>query len=240
VYKLKATSSTLAGLLVPLLFIPANRYFTKLGMAKTHAVMTARDAKSHQVTEALNGARQIKFSAIEKKWEQIINAAREKELGAIWSTFLFYIMSLLIWTSVPILLGAAALSAYAILNKGLITAAVAFTALSVFSSLEFALSLLPMMITDLIEALVSVRRIQEHLEMPEKAESVLSGDSIMLKDVSITWPSYEEKKDAFALRDITLNFPNHKLRWVPNTSHICSPSDCNALGFPRCLRGKII
>jgi len=180
-------------------------------MVKTQDVVTARDTKSHRITEALHGARQIKFSAIEKKWKEIISAVGVKELGAIWSVFMFDILSLLIWISVPILLGAATLSAYAILNDT-VTAAVAFTALSVFPSLQFAGSIIPIMIIELIEARVSVERIQEHLELPEKAETILPGDSTMLENVSVTWPSYEEKKDAYALRNINRSLPNHKLR----------------------------
>jgi len=175
--------------------------------------MAARDAKSHQITEALHGARQIKFSAIEKRWEDLIFAVREKELGAIWNSFLWAIASLLIWNGMPVILGAVALGTYTIIYHTM-SAAVAFTALAIFSSLEWVLSVVPALVTELIDARISIRRIQDHLESPERVHSILPGDSVVLENVSVTWPSNEEKKDAFVLRDVSLHFPNERLRYV--------------------------
>ncbi len=62
--------------------------------------------------------------------------------------------------SMPILLGAASLAVYAWLNSAM-TASVAFTSLAVFTKLEYSLSVMPNTITELLDARISIKRIQQ-------------------------------------------------------------------------------
>ena len=173
--------------------------------------MTARDAKTNAVTEALQGIRQIKFSAIESQWQKIIITTRDRELKEQWRVFAWAIFLTFCWFSMPILLGAAALGLHAWLNAG-ISAAVAFTALAVFSKLEWSLSVVPTVITELMDARVSIKRIQKHLDSPEKQQNTVPGKSVAFRHASITWPSDEKNEEGFVLRDINLDFPKGELR----------------------------
>ena len=111
----------------------------------------------------------------------------------------------------PIFLGAAALAVYAWLNGGM-TAAVAFTSLAVFTKLEFSLSVMPNNISELLDARVSIQRIQEHLESPEKQVGIHLGDRVVLEEAEISWPSDNENHDTFRLRSVNLQFPSGDLR----------------------------
>jgi ABC-type multidrug transport system fused ATPase/permease subunit len=180
---------------------------TKHYTQKQLAVMAARDNKAHVVTEALHGIRQIKFSATEKQWEKRILDAREQELKSqrsiyVWATFLTFT-----WIAMPALIGATAISVYA-WQAQQIEASVAFTALSVFSSLEFTIGAVPMTITEMLDARVSTNRIHQHLKSEERLSVQKSGSSVELKNASIVWPSETNA----ILRGLNLQFPTGALR----------------------------
>jgi ABC-type multidrug transport system fused ATPase/permease subunit len=199
--------STLAGFAVPVILQPLNSIVTKHYTQKQLAVMAARDNKAHVVTEALHGIRQIKFSATEKQWEKRILDAREQELKSqrsiyVWATFLTFT-----WIAMPALIGATAISVYA-WQAQQIEASVAFTALSVFSSLEFTIGAVPMTITEMLDARVSTNRIHQHLKSEERLSVQKSGSSVELKNASIVWPSETNA----ILRGLNLQFPTGALR----------------------------
>lgn len=110
----------------------------------------------------------------------------------------------------PILLSAASLAVYAWLNGGM-TASVAFTSLAVFSKLEYSLSVLPNTLTELLDARVSINRIQQHLDGLEKQPSTAFGESLAFEDVDVAWPANDNDKTSFRLHNISLEFPAGEL-----------------------------
>ncbi len=89
--------AVLAGLAVPVIFQPLNSVAAKRYAAQQSKFMVARDSKSYLVTEALQGIRQIKFSAIEAQWQAVILAARTRELDAQWRAYLWAIYLTFCW-----------------------------------------------------------------------------------------------------------------------------------------------
>ena len=205
----------LAGLLVPLITLPVNVFASRRYAKAQDGLMKARDQKMAVVTEALQGIRQIKFSAFERQWNNKILAVRKKELGEQWKVFINDTILISIWILGPVLLGAAALGVYAIINKSL-SPSLAFTTISVFEALEMTLAIIPELITDYLDAKVSADRIQKYLDSPEKEESTIPGDQVAFDDATVAWPSDEEEKneDHFRLRNVTLSFPKYELSVV--------------------------
>jgi len=193
---------------VPVIFQPLNNIATKYYTSRQLDVMAARDNKAHVVTEALHGIRQIKFSATEKQWEKRILDARERELQSQWSVYVWAIFLTFTWIAMPALIGATALSVYAWQNQQ-IKASLAFTALAVFSSLEWTISAVPTTITEMLDARVSTDRIHQHLKSEERLSVQKPGSVVELKNTSIAWPT-----DSNAiLRDLNLRFPIGELRY---------------------------
>lgn len=205
--------STLAGFFVPILLQPVSRIGSKRYTARQLAVMGARDEKAFIVSEVLQGIRQIKLTAAEDFWETAILKAREKEIQAQWGVFAWAIFLTVIWITMPIMIGATSLSVYALLGQNMVPS-VAFTALSLFSSLEFTIGAIPNTITEMLDALVSIDRIEQHLKSPEVGGTTLPGDAIEIEDATIAWPSPspERTNGRFMLRDLTIRFPPQKLR----------------------------
>lgn len=94
--------AVLAGAAVSIAFQPLNSIAAKHYYAQQSAVMAARDTKTHVVTEALQGIRQIKFSAIEDQWQKSMLAARDIELEKQWRAFVWGIYLSFCWVSSPV------------------------------------------------------------------------------------------------------------------------------------------
>lgn len=211
-FTLSDCSSTLAGFAVPIVLQPVNRVATKHYTSRQLEVMEARDNKAHVITEALHGMRQIKFSATELQWEKRILNARERELQAQWKVYVWAIFLTFAWIAMPALIGAAALSVYAWTSKEMIPS-VAFTALSIFSSLEWTIGAVPTTITEMLDARVSANRIQEHIKSEERVEMLKEGEAVEFRDVSVGWPSKSRSFQDAKLRALNLRFPPNKLRY---------------------------
>jgi ABC-type multidrug transport system fused ATPase/permease subunit len=206
--------SLCAGLLAPIILTPLNMMASKAYAAAQTGLMKDRDEKVTVVTEALQGIRQIKFSATESKWQERIMKVRDAELGKQKRVFVWTVVLRFFWISSPILLSLISLATYVWIH-GSLSASVAFTALAVFGNLEFALSLIPFGITQGIDALVSCRRIERLIYDVEKGHHTTPGDSIEFKNAAIAWSAtgdQERAQDRFVLRNINLKFPNGKLR----------------------------
>ncbi|MCJ1418650.1 hypothetical protein MMC32_004999 [Xylographa parallela] len=206
--------ATVTGLSIIILVQPFSKFVQQRYSAAQDVVMDAREKKTHVVTEALHGIRMIKFSAIEDQWQKTIMDAREGEIRALRTSIIWGFTLTLSWMCLPIIFSTVSLGVYAYLNGGL-TASVAFTALAVFSSLEFALGGIPLFITMMTDALVGSKRIQDHLNNRDQASYRVVGDRVRFDNATISWPTDQEhSKETFVLRNINLEFPNASLSIV--------------------------
>ncbi|KAG8163353.1 hypothetical protein KVR01_006650 [Diaporthe batatas] len=202
----------LAGFSTMVAIMPVNIYFSKRYAAAQDQLMKVRDEKLGIVNEALQGIRQIKFSALEPEWERKISAIREKELKSVWDVFANDTALLGCWVTSPIALAAASLAVYAALY-GTLLPSVAFVSLGVFRALEVTLSIIPELTTDVLDAWTSVKRIEEYLDSPEIQKNTKESEEVIFDGASIAWPA-DEKLDAderFVLRDVTVTFPKGEL-----------------------------
>ncbi|KAJ3577184.1 hypothetical protein NPX13_g3383 [Xylaria arbuscula] len=205
-----------AGFGTMLVITPINIYFSKLYSDAQDRLMEVRDEKMGIVAEALQGIRQIKFSALEPQWENKIGMVRERELKCVWDAFRFDTMLMACWITSPILLAAVSLAVYAAIH-GSLTPSVAFVSLSVFKALELTLSIIPELTTDLLDAWVSIKRIDSYLRGAEISKITKDADEISFDNASIAWPSdkdpadEEEDPDRFILRNINVTFPKGEL-----------------------------
>ncbi|GKZ33936.1 hypothetical protein AbraIFM66950_004027 [Aspergillus brasiliensis] len=200
--------SLLAGVATALLVAPMNAYLTKNYSTAQEEYMKASDKRMGAVAEVLHGIRQIKFSALEQQWQDRIKEKRRVELNLLWQTSLYTIGMVSVWIMGPLMLSAVSLTVYT-LTRGELSASVAFTTLSIFSSLESAMGSLPDLLSKGMEAKISADRIERYLDSSEKSLHTSAVDKISFHNATIAWPGDEgaEFDQRFLLRDLNLQFP---------------------------------
>ncbi|KAL3460120.1 P-loop containing nucleoside triphosphate hydrolase protein [Aspergillus heterothallicus] len=217
--------STLSGCAIPLMLTPLYYIITRRYSVKEQALMSSRDEKSASLTEMVRGMRQVKFSALESEWYTKILKLRNKELKSQAEVFRLNIWLTGIWTLGPLCMSFLAIASYIYFN-GSISASTAFTALSLFENLQTSLSLLPEVITDLLDTFVSLRRISKFLGLEEHVDGRTPGDEISLRNATISWPSSpvdhenddSEPEPQFQLRNLDLDIPMQQLTVISGRS----------------------
>ncbi|KAI0126931.1 P-loop containing nucleoside triphosphate hydrolase protein [Xylariales sp. AK1849] len=204
--------SLVAGFSTMVAITPINIFFSKRYSAAQDKLMKVRDEKMEVVSEALQGIRQIKFSALEPQWENKISGVREKELNCIWTAFVNDVMLIGCWVTSPIMLSAVSLTVYAAVH-GSLSPSVAFVSLGVFKALEVTLSVIPELTTDLLDCWVSVKRIDAYLKGAEIEQFTKEADEVTFDDATIAWPAEQkdDDPDRFILRNVNVTFPKGEL-----------------------------
>jgi ABC-type multidrug transport system fused ATPase/permease subunit len=196
-----------SGIAVQLMTLPLNIYFSKKYSDGQKVLMEQRDRKLAVINEALGGIRQIKFAALERQWQKRIMDVRNDELKALWKNLIYDVVLITLWLAGPVLLSAACIIVYAVINGGL-PPSVAFTTISILGQIEGTLAWLPELTTNMLDAYVSLKRIGDYLDGPEKLPVTIPGEQISFSNVSVSWPSENgEDKEIFALRNLTFAFP---------------------------------
>ncbi|KAI0103307.1 hypothetical protein GGR51DRAFT_561736 [Nemania sp. FL0031] len=200
--------SLLAGLLAILLVCPFNIYIARIFIAFQRQMTDARDKRSAVVHEVLKNIRQIKFSAHEPAWQDRVLEARQHELRFNYKSCTYETGFQAIWTLTPLLLSAASLTVYA-LCYGQLAASIAFTVISIFSSLEVALAGLPFLISSALEAKSSVDRIEQYIKTADRApRKPNAAENIAFQNVEVAWPMREGYEDVnFRLSKLSFQFP---------------------------------
>lgn len=233
----------LCGFAAPVAIGPINYIISKKYSNAQDELMKFRDQKMAVVTEALQGIRQIKFDALEKDWYERILKTRRKELKEQWKTFCYDTGLLSIWIFGPACMSAIALASYAWIN-GTISASVAFTTLSIFEAIEMTLAVVPEMVTEMIDAIVSSKRIQAYLDSAELVNKITAGDKIAFEDATISWPSDDvqtEDERIFSLHDLDLEFRMGELNVIAGRTGAGKSLLLSAIiGEADLLKGKLI
>ncbi|KNG89077.1 ABC metal ion transporter [Aspergillus nomiae NRRL 13137] len=189
--------SMFAGIGVMILMIPLNGVIARM-MKKLQLVqMKNKDSRSRLMTEILNNIKSIKLYAWNTAFMNKLSHIRNdlelntlRKIGATQSVANFT------WQSTPFLVSCSTFTVFALTDPRPLTTSVVFPALTLFNLLTFPLSILPMVITSIIEASVAVKRLTEYFTAEElqtnavKREDPVShvGDeSVRIRDASFTW-----------------------------------------------------
>lgn len=208
--------SCLAGVAAMLVMIPINaviaRFMKKLQLSQ----MKYKDSRAKLMTEILNNMKSIKLyawgSAFMDKLSHVRNDLELNNLRKIGATQSFATFT---WSSTPFFVSCSTFAVYVLVNESPLTTALVFPALTLFNLLTFPLTVLPMVITSIVEASVAVGRLTEFFTADELQEDAVrfidepatnNGDeSVRIRDATFTWDKNENRN---VLEHI--NFVAHK------------------------------
>ncbi|XHF99250.1 hypothetical protein AWENTII_002755 [Aspergillus wentii] len=193
-------------ILTPLIVLCGRKYAAAGG-----DLMGARDGKMAILSEVLQGIRQVKFAALESKWERKIHELRRDELAAQRRVFAWNATTMSLYLLGPILLAIGSLGIYAIRHNGL-TSSVAFTAISVLATIQISLGMIPELLSNMLDALGSMRRLDEFFMAPEKQPNLTPSTDIGFYNAAVAWFGTATKDHLpWTLRELNLDFPRGEL-----------------------------
>uniref|UniRef100_A0A8C7QMK3 ATP-binding cassette, sub-family C (CFTR/MRP), member 3 n=1 Tax=Oncorhynchus mykiss TaxID=8022 RepID=A0A8C7QMK3_ONCMY len=240
--------SVLAGVAVMILLIPLNAAIAVRTRAYQVEQMQYKDARIKLMNEILNGIKVLKLYAWENSFKEKVLEIRQKELNVLRKTAYLGALSTMAWTSAPFLVALMTFAVYVTVDKNnILDAEKAFVSLSLFNILRFPLNMLPQVISSVVQASVSLKRIQDFLSHEElDPESVDRNNtatgkhgcnsSVTVVNGKFTWA----KQDPPALHNINLMVPQGSLLAV--VGHVgCGKSSLVSalLGEMEKLEGQI-
>ncbi|TFK77428.1 P-loop containing nucleoside triphosphate hydrolase protein [Pluteus cervinus] len=246
--------SALSGVAVILLAYVLNYPLARYNISITRSSWKARDRRMGLVNELLQNIRFLKFYGWEYHWSR--NALESREIELQWRVKQNIVNTLIsfIWTW---LLSATALVSffcYTWIAGERLTVSKAFTAVALFSQLQGPMTALPGQIFALLDAYVSMQRIEEFLREPEVPDwaSGLSGDEdrasadddeIGFRNASFLWqsiPRSSETPSRFQLGPLNLSFPKSSITLVTGATGSGKSALLSALlGEMHCIDGTV-
>jgi ABC-type multidrug transport system fused ATPase/permease subunit len=130
-------------------------------------VMTASDIRVKSTNEAIQAMLGIKVSSWEDALLQVVELIRAEEVSYLHASVYMRATMGALMASTPAFSTSCALATYALVQNGVITPAVLFSAIQTFAFLRVPLMFLPMALAQTAQALVSVRRIESFLALEE-------------------------------------------------------------------------
>ncbi|XP_007257301.3 ATP-binding cassette sub-family C member 3 isoform X3 [Astyanax mexicanus] len=235
--------SVLAGVAVMVLLIPFNAVIAMKTRAYQVEQMQYKDARIKLMNEILNGIKVLKLYAWEVSFKEKVLQIRQKELNVLRKTAYLSALSTMAWTSAPFLVALTTFAVYVSVDKNnVLDADKAFVSLSLFNILRFPLNMLPQVISSLVQASVSLKRIQAFLSHDEldpdnvDKKPAPSDHAVTVVNGKFSWA----KKDPPALQHINVMVPQGSLLAV--VGHVgCGKSSLVAalLGEMEKLEGHI-
>eukprot|EP00026_Physarum_polycephalum_P000366 Phypoly_transcript_00366.p1 GENE.Phypoly_transcript_00366~~Phypoly_transcript_00366.p1 ORF type:complete len:840 (+),score=118.23 Phypoly_transcript_00366:911-3430(+) len=206
----------LAGIGVMVILLPINGLITRKMIAYQKVLMTKKDARLKLMHEVLAGIRLVKFFNWEENFFTKILQARFDEVQLLRYTAYTRAALMSVFSSSSLWVAIASFAAYSLSGKEL-TAEVAFTALALFNTLRVPLGFLPMVIGGVVEAKVSINRIQKFLEAEDVDLTAVQGITkeeedhdvaVSVQDGTFKWG---EEAHTVALSDINFTVKRGEL-----------------------------
>eukprot|EP00929_Paragymnodinium_shiwhaense_P073107 TRINITY_DN37162_c0_g1_i1.p1 TRINITY_DN37162_c0_g1~~TRINITY_DN37162_c0_g1_i1.p1 ORF type:complete len:1471 (-),score=333.19 TRINITY_DN37162_c0_g1_i1:289-4701(-) len=179
------------------------------------------DERVRQATETINAIQVVKCYAWEEPAVAKVEEARRVELRAMWHLYCFYTVFECLYSSIEPVTIAVMFAAYALLNPDSpLTAAQAFTAMSLLEMVKEPLFVLPWVLNLIVEAVVAAKRMERLFFLPEtKLQSIAFVGSFLEGTSSAPAADAAESTslvDTSAQSTLAVNFEGETFVW-PST-----------------------
>ncbi|XP_064317887.1 multidrug resistance-associated protein 1 isoform X6 [Phalacrocorax carbo] len=177
--------------------------------------MKSKDNRIKLMNEILNGIKVLKLYAWELAFREKVLEIRQKELKVLKKSAYLAAMATFTWVCAPFLVALSTFAVYVTIDKNnILDAQKAFVSLALFNILRFPLNMLPMVISNIVEASVSLKRLRVFLSHEElDPDSIIRGPiaeaegSIVVKNATFSWA----KSDPPLLNSISFTVPEGSL-----------------------------
>ncbi|XP_064611716.1 multidrug resistance-associated protein 1-like isoform X1 [Liolophura sinensis] len=205
--------SVLAGLGVMILLIPVNAVIANKTKQLQVKQMTLKDERIKLMNEILNGIKVLKLYAWEGSFQERVLGIRNKELVELRKAAYLNAGTSFTWVCAPFLVSLITFAVYVLSSpENVLDAEKAFVSLSLFNILRFPLSMLPQLISNMVQTSVSMKRLRVFLSNDELDPDAVQTNpeakhAIEVKKGTFTW----DKDGDPILKSIDLMVPQGSL-----------------------------
>ncbi|KAJ7248513.1 P-loop containing nucleoside triphosphate hydrolase protein [Mycena rebaudengoi] len=194
--------SAFVGVAVMILSIPLSTLLARLLKTLQEKQMKNRDQRTRLMSELLSNIKSIKLYAWEPAFVRKILAVRnDKELRVLRKIGLLQSANNTLWSGVPLLVAFVSFSAASAVSSKPLTSDIIFPSISLFLLLQFPLAMFSQVVSNIIEALVSVKRLSAFFnaaelqpdarEIIEKPELRPGDEVLSISEADFRWTSTE-------------------------------------------------
>lgn len=216
-------NSMWAGVLIMVIMIPLNAVIARYQKKLQKAQMQYKDARSSLMSEILNNIKSLKFHGWEIPYLERLNEVRNnKELVNLKKMGVFSAFTNFSWNLAPFLVCFSTFGLFVFMNKNTsLSTDIVFPALALFDLLSFPLAVVPVVITNIVEAQVAVSRLTKFLTSTElQTNAVTRGPratkigetAVSVKNGTFLWSKTKgEESYKVALSNINLEMKKGEL-----------------------------
>ncbi|XP_065072690.1 multidrug resistance-associated protein 1 isoform X3 [Ochlerotatus camptorhynchus] len=210
--------SVLAGLAVMIILIPVNGVIANKIKTLQIKQMKNKDERVKLMNEVLSGIKVLKLYAWEPSFEQQILVIRDKEVKVLKSAAYLNAGTSFIWSCAPFLVSLVTFATYVMVDENnVLNATTAFVSLALFNILRFPLSMLPMLISNMVQTAVSVKRINRFLNQEELNPDNVQHDEKESCPLVIEGGVFSWDGDDTTLRNINMKVEKNELAAIVGT-----------------------
>uniref|UniRef100_A0A8C5H691 Multidrug resistance-associated protein 1 n=1 Tax=Gouania willdenowi TaxID=441366 RepID=A0A8C5H691_GOUWI len=163
--------SVLAGVAMMVLMVPINAVIAMKTKTYQVAQMKSKDSRIKIMNELFNGIKVLKLYAWELAFKDKVSQIRESELKVLKKAAYLGGVSTFTWVCAPFLVALSTFAVYVLVDeRNVLDAQKAFVSLALFNILRFPLNMLPMVISSMVQASVSLKRFRVFLSHEELQE----------------------------------------------------------------------
>ena len=204
------------GVAILLLSIPLNVVLMTLMQKLNLKQMKFKDSRIKLMNEILGGMKVIKLYAWEPSFVGQVLGIRNNEIKAMKTAAYYRAFFVFFFTIAPFLVGLGAFTSYILKDGGqVLTAQQAFVTISYLANMRIALFFLPAMAVGMVQAKVSLDRVNKYMNMEELPEDAVEdnteeGEAISITDGHFKWGP----EDPTVLKDVNLQVKEGSLTAV--------------------------
>nr|CAD7403901.1 unnamed protein product [Timema cristinae] len=205
--------SVLAGLAVMIVLIPVNGFIANKAKTLQIRQMKNKDERVKLMNEILSGMKVLKLYAWEPSFEQQVIKIRNKEIKVLKQAAYLNAGTSFIWSCAPFLVSLVTFATYVLVDENnVLDPKTAFVSLALFNILRMPFTIMPGMIVAVIEASVSIKRMNNFMNTEELDPNSVTHEPSE-KNGTFSWGS----DDPPVLKNINLKLPQGSLVAVVGT-----------------------
>lgn len=242
--------SGIVGIVLMIALLPLNVLLAKQQGEAQGQVLAATDARVQASNELMSNIRTVKLCAWESGFKARLLGLRGVELQKLRRRYIWWSLSMTVWYCIPMIITTVTLFFYTVIAGRTLETSIAFPALAVFAVLRMPLDRVSDMISFLLQAHVSISRIDKFLqerEMTKYPQLQSDGTGIGFDGATLKWPTGEQlvqtsaAEQPFRLTNLSIEFQPKKLNIIFGPSGSGKSSLLFALlGEMELLRGRVL